>query len=92
MKKQVLIISFLTLVIGMFILVNSNDNEVCAGSKCHFNMVCGGNSNIKATVCAEDCNDSSTREKAKQWFKKKCSSASTPSSSHWGWKNCDVTL
>ncbi len=92
MKKPVIILSVLILIMGAFLLINSTDSEVCAGSKCHFNMVCGGNANIKAVVCASDCNSSSTKEKAKQWFKKKCSSASTPSNSHWGWKNCDVKL
>lgn len=53
-------------------------------------MVCGGNSNIKANVCTTDCNDSGKKEKAKEWFKKKCSSASKPSQYKSGWKNCDV--
>lgn len=92
MKKSVLVILCLALGIGTFIIFSSSNNEVCAGSKCRYEMVCGGNSNIKATVCTTDCNDSGKKEKAKQWFRKKCSSASTPSSSKSGWSNCDVTF
>ncbi|MCP4132662.1 MAG: hypothetical protein GY754_16980 [bacterium] len=92
MKKLVLISTFITLAIGAFILIGSFNNDACAGSKCHYKMVCGGNSNIKATVCAEDCNDSSTKEEARQWFKKKCSSASKPSNYRSGHDDCDVTL
>lgn len=85
MKKFILSLSA-SAFLGTFFLVSS----VQAGSKCYYHMVCGGNSNIKANVCTTDCNDSGKKEKAKEWFKKKCSSASKPSQYKSGWKNCDV--
>ncbi len=91
MKKCIIGFAVIALVAG-FVLYNSSSNRACAGSKCHYRMVCGGNSSIKATVCATDCNDSATKEKAKRWFKSKCSSASTPGNSYSGWSSCDVTL
>jgi hypothetical protein len=92
MKKILLAALFFLIGAGALIVFTSSQNRVCAGSKCRYDMVCGGNANIKATICTTDCNDSSTKAKAKEWFKSKCSSASTPSSYKSGWDNCDVKL
>lgn len=92
MRKFLVFIPLVVLIVGGFIYLNATSTRLCAGSKCHYKMVCGGNSNIKAIVCATDCNDASTKEKAQKWFKGKCSSASTPSNTYSGWDDCDVTL
>lgn len=93
--KVFITILILLLAGGLFILI-SNDQEACAGGKCHFRMTCLGNANITATVCTYNCSDSGTKEKVKQAFKDKmnCGSPSTPGSSNSssGWRNCDITV
>lgn len=80
------------LLVSVFAIFTIGGNPLQAGSKCRYEMVCGGNANIKANVCTTDCNDSSKKEKAKEWFKKQCSSASKPSQYKSGWKDCDAEI
>lgn len=93
MKKIIFVSLFLLLLIGIYSF-SQKIETASAGSKCHFVVVCPGNSNIKANVCTSDCSSSSTKQQVIDAFKSKmnCGSLSSLPSARSGWKSCDITL